>query len=63
VFYTCSSTDGVLFDPVKETQFDNGLTLELWIGLWQKAFCERPKLAFKFLIYTGFVGGEMKDVI
>jgi hypothetical protein len=39
------------------------LTYELWIGLWQKAFCENPKRAFKFLVYTGYIGGKMKDVI
>jgi hypothetical protein len=57
VFATCLAGDGLPFDARKETQFDDGLSLELWIGLWQKAFCEKPKRAFKFLIYTGFIGG------
>jgi GTPase SAR1 family protein len=63
VFSTCSKSDGFPFDAKKETQFQNGLTLELWIGLWQKVFCEKPKQAFKFLVYTGFIGGQMKDVV
>lgn len=63
VFSTCATADGLPFDARKETQFDSGLTLELWIGLWQKVFCEKPKQAFKFLVYTGFIGGQMKDVI
>ena len=63
VFAPCLVSDGLPFDARKETQFDDGLTFELWVGLWQKAFCEKPKRAYKFLIYTGYIGGEMKDVI
>ena len=33
-FGTCIDADGILFDAKLETQFDTGLTLELWIGLW-----------------------------
>jgi len=43
VFATCSTSDGLPFDARKETQFESGLTFELWIGLWQKVFCEKPK--------------------
>ena len=63
VFATCLVEDGYPFDAKFETQFDSGLTFELWVGLWQKAFCERPKRAYKFLVYTGFIGGMMKEVI
>jgi hypothetical protein len=35
----------------------------MWVGLWQKVFCEKPKRAYKFLVYTGYVGGQMIDVI
>lgn len=57
VFATCSSSDGLPFDAKRETRYDGGVSYELWIGLWQKAFCENPRRAFKFLVYTGFIGG------
>lgn len=63
VFATCSTSDGLPFDARRETRYANGVSYELWIGLWQKAFCENPRRAFKFLVYTGFVGGQMCDVI
>ena len=63
VFATCSTQDGLPFDAKRETRYDGGVSYELWIGLWQKAFCENPRRAFKFLVYTGFIGGQMKDVI
>lgn len=63
VFAPCPPADGFPFDAKKEAQFDNGLTLDIWIGLWQKAFCENPKQAYKFLMYTGYTGGQMKSVI
>lgn len=63
IFATCHPEDGLPFDPKSETQFDGGLSCELWIGLWQKLFCERPKIAFKFLVYTGFNEGSLKEVI
>lgn len=63
VFGTCLASDGLPFDAKVETQFGTGLTLELWIGLWQKVFFEKPKVAFKFLVYTGFIGGQLNDVI
>ena len=63
VFATCSKDEGLPFDAKNETQFDNGLTVEMWVGLWQKVFCERPKKAYKFLVYTGYIGGQMIDVV
>lgn len=39
-----------------------GMSLESWIGLWVKFFLEDPKLAFKHLVYIGYVG-KMKDVL
>jgi len=53
----------MLFDARVETEYNNGVDFDHWIGLWQKAFCERPKQAFKFLVYTGFQHGNMKEVI
>ena len=63
VFATCIASDGLPFDAKRETRYTNGVSYELWIGLWQKAFCENPRRAFKFLVYTGFIGGHMNDVI
>jgi hypothetical protein len=63
IFAPCSKFDGYPFDAKKETKYEDGLSYELWIGLWQKAFCENPKRAYKFLVYTGYIGGKMKDVI
>lgn len=63
VFATCGKDEGLPFDAKLETQFDSGLTLELWVGLWQKAFYEKPKRAYKFLVYTGYIGGQMIDVV
>jgi hypothetical protein len=63
IFSTCIPDDGQLFNAQEETQFENYLSCELWIGLWQKAFCENPKVAFRFLIYIGYRGGFLKNVI
>ena len=63
VFATCSKDEGLPFDARTETQFDNGLTFEMWVGLWQKVFSENPKRAYKFLVYTGYIGGQMSDVV
>ena len=43
VFATCPPAFGLPFDAVRETQFDHGLSFELWVGLWQKVFCEKPR--------------------
>ena len=63
IFKTCNHDDGLPFHAESESEFTTGMLLELWIGLWQKAFCERPKIAFKFLVYTGYIDGYLKDVI
>jgi hypothetical protein len=63
IFTTCPPADGLPFDAKRETEFENGLTFELWVGLWQKVFCEKPKQAFKFLLYTGYSEGTLKNVI
>lgn len=57
VFATCSPSEGLPFDARKETQYEGGVTLELWIALWQKSFIENPKQAYKFMVYTGYIGG------
>ena len=45
-----------------ETQYDNGVTYDIWIGLWQKLFSLNTKEAFKNLVYIGYCG-RMKDAI
>ena len=40
----------------------NGVSYDLWVGLWQKAFCENPIQTFHFLTYVGFTG-KMSQVI
>lgn len=45
-----------------ETQYDNGVSFDIWIGLWQKEFSFSPKGAFKNLVYIGYCG-RMKDAI
>ena len=64
IFSTCPPADGLPFDFKKEGMYEgNGVTMEQWIGLWQKVFCENPKEAYRFLVYTGYIGRQMKDVI
>ena len=50
---------GIPFDAWREAHCEevagvSGVSYDLWVGLWQKSFCENPILAFKFLTYTGF---------
>ena len=39
-----------------------GLTLDSWIGLWQKYFALAPREAFRELLYIGYCG-KMKDAV
>jgi hypothetical protein len=39
-----------------------GLTIESWIGLWQKYFALAPRDAFRELLYIGYCG-KMKDAV
>ena len=41
---------------------NNGVTIENWIGLWQKYFSQDPREAFKSLVYIGY-GGKIKNAI
>lgn len=45
-----------------ETVYDNGVTVDIWVGLWQKFFNLHPKEAFKNLVYIGYCG-SMKEAL
>jgi len=45
-----------------ETHYENGVSYEHWLGLWQKLFSNDPKEAFKNLVYIGYCG-KMKDAV
>ena len=69
IFQPCPPHDGMPFDPRADVRCEESsssvqyaITFDIWIALWQKSFCENPWRAFKFLVYTGFVG-RMRDVI
>jgi len=56
VFAPCRPEDGLPFDAKLDTEYTKGISLSSWIGLWQKAFSENPPRAFRFLVYTGYIG-------
>ena len=69
IFHPCPPHDGMPFDPNTDVRCEETgpgasyfLTFDVWLALWQKAFCENAWRAFKFLYYTGFVG-QLKDVV
>jgi len=45
-----------------ETKYENGVTFDIWIALWQRFMSECPKEAFKNLVYIGYCA-RMKDAI
>lgn len=48
---------------IKEQNFyDQGITCDTWIALWQQYFSLNPREAFKSLLYIGY-GGKMRDVV
>ena len=53
---------GVPWRVKQETMYDNGITYEIWLALWQKFFSLNPKDAFKNLVYIGYCG-TFKDAI
>lgn len=53
---------GVPWRVRQETKYDNGVTFDIWIALWQRSMSESPKEAFKNLVYIGYLG-RMKDAI
>lgn len=53
---------GVPWKVSQETVYDNGVTYDVWVGLWQKFFCLNTKEAFKNLVYIGYCA-RMKDAI
>lgn len=53
---------GIPWKVTMETQYDNGVTFDLWIGLWEKAFALNPKDTFKNLVYIGYCA-RMKDAV
>ena len=58
------------WDTLKETAYETneaavdrnnyeaqqGISIENWIGLWNKYFHKDPKIAFRDLVYIGFCG-------
>ena len=58
-----ATTDkGIPWKVKFETQYDQGITFENWLGLWLKYFNLNPREAHKSLVYTGFCG-KMKDLV
>ena len=53
---------GIPWKVKAETQYDNGISFEIWIALWQKFFSLNPKEAFKNLVYIGYCA-RFKDAI
>lgn len=48
---------------IKEQNFyDQGISCDTWIALWQQYFSLSPREAFKSLLYIGY-GGKMRDVV
>ncbi len=60
IFATCEN--GIPWKVKGETKYDNGITLEGWLGLWVKAFTLNPKEGFKYLVQLGYCG-RMKDAV
>lgn len=60
VFFTIAK--GIPWKVSLETQYDNGVTFDIWIGLWQKFFSLNTKEAFKYFVYIGYCG-RMKDAV
>lgn len=48
--------------PWRVSQEAEQLTLEAWVGLWQKYFALAPRDAFRELLYIGYCG-KMKDAV
>jgi hypothetical protein len=53
---------GIPWRVKSETVYENGITYDIWIALWQKFFSQNPKEAFKNLVYIGYCG-RFKDAI
>ena len=53
---------GVPWRIKEENFYDQGITCETWIALWQQYFSLSPREAFKSLVYIGF-GGKMREVV
>ena len=53
---------GIPWEVRLETVYDDGVTFDNWIGLWQKYFSLQTREAFKSLIYIGYCG-YLKDAI
>jgi hypothetical protein len=45
-----------------ETVYENGITYDIWLALWQKFFSLNPKEAFKNLVYIGYCG-RFRDAV
>jgi hypothetical protein len=53
---------GIPWKVKLETVYDNGISFDIWVGLWQKYLSINIKEAFKNLVYIGYCG-TMKDAI
>ena len=53
---------GVPWRVKLETVYENGVTYEIWLALWQKFFSLNPREAFKYLVYIGYCG-RFRDAI
>ena len=51
-------------EPVVDRNYEaqGGISIENWIGLWNKYFHKDPKVAFRDLVYIGFCG-SLADAI
>ena len=54
------------FEPADSTdrnsEASGGISIENWIGLWNKYFHKDAKMAFRDLVYIGFCG-QLQDAI
>ena len=51
-----TTENGIPWKVKLETVYENGITYDIWIGLWQKFFSQNTLEAFKYLTYIGYCG-------
>ncbi|CDW77076.1 mitochondrial rho 1 [Stylonychia lemnae] len=49
-----TTENGIPWKVKYVTNYENGISLDQWIAMWQKFFSQSPKTAFKNLVYLGF---------
>jgi len=54
--------EGIPWRVRMETVYDNGVTFDGWLALWQKYFSHQPREAYESLLYIGYCG-KMRDAV